>query len=453
MHTGWFLKSLDNAGRIACAFSVLSTLSHLESWSSVLELLQQFGSEIELIGRFFGKIVHLILIPWEFLRDLFFSIIPVQVPPTWRDPILLGSFVWLLPLKGVIFLLHAFLFGLGRQVRLNLRKAAKEARTINDGAYAAMKLEELKAAMTPMPFHNLESVIRGLRNGLFPREIVSQRLDILESDLANYESHINEAEEKTKTTDVKSAIEGLVIAAVGLALLIAISFDKVFSNSGYSALDILWKTLVVMVTGGIFFLIAVAAIIATIVLACWICIKYLDIVTRHRPFSRYRQPLTNRFKWFYLRLYSPLFVPADNSESPSILGTSKGQSLSLKRLFRQQPISQDLPHPKSYGPVILMFSKDTTSCHLIHDSDINYPLLSKLRYHSFSKRLFAITTWDTEIALHVANKDELIHLAPDTITSLHLRHEGEVVDGIQLPFEFVVDLPPISQTSPQVGEC
>lgn len=84
----WSLNTILTAVSI---YSILSTLSKLKSWEDFREFIASTNTQIFEIFNFFGRIADFILIPWQYVSEFIFSMVPIRIPENWQDPALLGA--------------------------------------------------------------------------------------------------------------------------------------------------------------------------------------------------------------------------------------------------------------------------------------------------------------------------------------------------------------------------
>ncbi|MFI8379628.1 hypothetical protein [Leeuwenhoekiella sp. NPDC079379] len=79
-------------------FSILSSIAKLNSVNKAIHFIEEKNNEIAKIIDLLRSSINLILIPYRYIRDFFFSIIPVEIPFDWQDAIIIAFIIFLVPL-------------------------------------------------------------------------------------------------------------------------------------------------------------------------------------------------------------------------------------------------------------------------------------------------------------------------------------------------------------------
>jgi hypothetical protein len=95
-------KSLGKIGNILTGITILSTISKLQSLNDVLQFIKGLGLELEEIFKFFGRVVHIIVGPWDYLVNNFFSLMPWEIPVEWQNYTILFSLSFNYPIQVFI---------------------------------------------------------------------------------------------------------------------------------------------------------------------------------------------------------------------------------------------------------------------------------------------------------------------------------------------------------------
>ncbi|MEM6717987.1 MAG: hypothetical protein AAF611_01595 [Bacteroidota bacterium] len=84
-----FWKTIGKIGNILTVLTILSTLSKIESVNDLLVFLENLGEMMERIIKLFGRLANLIITPWDFIVNKFFSLIPWKIPEGWQNYVIL----------------------------------------------------------------------------------------------------------------------------------------------------------------------------------------------------------------------------------------------------------------------------------------------------------------------------------------------------------------------------
>ena len=89
---------------VSFAFSVLSTVAALKTWNDTLKWVADLSAELGAIIGLVARTIHWVLIPWHYCTAIVFWLLPIQIPASWRSPIILAILVVVWPLFAADFL-------------------------------------------------------------------------------------------------------------------------------------------------------------------------------------------------------------------------------------------------------------------------------------------------------------------------------------------------------------
>jgi hypothetical protein len=243
-------RCLNSFGTITLVFSTLSAFAKLESFGEFLDLLSGISEEVLIIIDFFGRIINFVLIPYRWLTDLFFQIIPLNIPIDWHDPVIIGLMVLFVPIFEFRNLVRygSPIIAINNIKRLT-RLLKKKSNLRNEQSISKLK-SEIKRFNTFKISKNLEKLsenyIKSLEDNHDIAKIENERLDLkrtIDSKLLPCISELKEISSNyyKKIKFIRKR------GAVAIAVLILLSLDSIYSKSNFEFLSIISKSMLTIV--------------------------------------------------------------------------------------------------------------------------------------------------------------------------------------------------------------
>jgi hypothetical protein len=241
------------ASNLTLIFSALSTLASLETWDDVDRWLAGLGEQLVAIVGFMGRAVHTLLIPWVYLRDLAFRLVPLRIPDDWEDPVLLGMFIIWLPLYTMVFgwmwLSKQFVQLGGERLEQTIIASALELDRKRQADLISDQVDKL--SLEALAIGPIADLLRALKREDFPEDLLTARAERALKDVADWRQRVREGWAEAQgnwANERRGLVARALLAGV---LLLALSLDQVLNGGGFVAFSVLWRSAVVFVVFGI----------------------------------------------------------------------------------------------------------------------------------------------------------------------------------------------------------
>ncbi|MDY7091459.1 MAG: hypothetical protein SX243_00655 [Acidobacteriota bacterium] len=251
--TAHFGRAFTWVSNLTVAFTALGTLASFKTWDHFAEWLAELSQRLGEIIELFGRVIHALLVPWVFLRNLIFRFVPLDIPDHWEDPVLLGLFIIWFPLN------LAFLFWAGFSKQISATGAdhleqAVIASAMEPGRTAqANRIHKLveQLGLQAIAQGPIADLLRALRADEFPEDLLMERANRALADVVAWRRQVEENWVDTRKS-WKAESRGLLMRAfLAVVLLLALSLDQVLNGGGFVAFSILWRSAVVFVLFGV----------------------------------------------------------------------------------------------------------------------------------------------------------------------------------------------------------
>jgi len=246
-----FWKKVGMLGNISLIFSVLSAISKLSSWQEFIAFLTNKLSQITNIVRFLGKLIDWILIPYNWIIELLYSILPLNIPDNWQDPIIIGIFIIFYPITELLFFLSS---SYQNSIKKTIKKLKKLSLIVPRQEQYEQLADELQklinqedeffiALMTGTP----SNYIRALRTKN-ETDIAQKRTAFKEYLKGDVFKKLIQDDNSSKK-ELKKSRNRALFACI---FTILIALDFAYINSTFNIFGILLRSIVVMLSFGLF---------------------------------------------------------------------------------------------------------------------------------------------------------------------------------------------------------